>query len=67
MSNRLGRPTATIELSGAERETPERWARRLSTAQGLALRSRIVLRAADGEMNIEIAAALGCHPVTAGK
>ena len=67
MNTRPGRPTATIVLSEAERETLERWARRPSTAQALALRSRIVLRAAAGQMNIEIAAALGCHPVTAGK
>ena len=67
MSTRLGRPTVAIVLSEEERETLERWARRPSTAQALALRSRIVLAAAARQANTEIAAALGCHPVTAGK
>ncbi len=67
MRNQRGRPTATIVLTAEERETLERWARRPSTAQALALRSRIVLAAADGQANIDIGAALGCHPVTAGK
>ncbi len=68
MSTRMGRPAVAIVLSEAERETLERWARRPSTAQALALRCRIVLAAAAaGQANIEIAAALGCHPVTAGK
>ncbi len=57
----------TIVLSAEERETLERWARRPSTAQALALRSRIVLAAAAGQAHTEIGAALGCHPVTAGK
>ena len=40
---RRGRPTAVIELSDTERETLQRWVRRHSSAQALALRSRIVL------------------------
>ena len=67
MRTQRGRPTVTIVLTAEERETLERWARRPSTAQALALRSRIVLAAAAGQANIEIGAALGCHPVTAGK
>ncbi|MCY3733664.1 MAG: helix-turn-helix domain-containing protein, partial [Chloroflexi bacterium] len=67
MSTRLGRPTATIVLSEAEREKLERWARRPSTAQALAVRSRIVLAAAAGQMNIEIATVMCRHPVTPGK
>ncbi len=67
MRTQLGRPTVTIVLSAEERETLERWARRPSTAQALALRSRIVLAAATGQANTEIGAALGCHPVTVGK
>ncbi len=50
-----GRPTARIELSEAERETLERWVRRQSSAQSLALRSRIVLLCAEGRTNTEIA------------
>ena len=37
------------------------------SAQALALRCRIVLGAAEGECNHEIAQRLGCHPVTVGK
>lgn len=62
-----GRPTARVLLSGAERETLERWARRRKSAQALALRCRIVLAAAAGETNMGIAARLGCHPATVSK
>jgi hypothetical protein len=46
---RLGRPVAPIVLTTEERETLERWARRPTTAQALALRARLVLRCAAGE------------------
>ena len=45
----LGRPTVAIDLSEAERETLERWARRPKSAQALALRCRIVLSGGRGE------------------
>jgi transposase len=45
-----------IVLSEAEREQLEAWARRGKSAQGLAQRSRIVLAAAEGLKNTEIAA-----------
>lgn len=64
---RPGRPTAAVELSNEDREVLERWARRPSTAQALAMRSRIVLAAADGATNTEIGGSVGCHPNTAGK
>ena len=64
---RRGRPTAQIVLSDDERETLERWARRPTTQQALALRCRIVLAAAGGATNQQIAADLGCHPTTVGK
>ncbi len=67
MCTQRGRPAATVVLTAEERETLERWARRPSTALALALRSRIVLAAADGQANSEIGATLGCHPATAGK
>jgi transposase len=57
----------TIVLSDDEREVLERWAKRPKTAQALALRSRIVLAAADGERSIDIAARLGCTDTTVGK
>ena len=55
MSTRLGRPTVAIVLSDDERETLERWARRPTSAQALALRCRIVLAAAQGTQNKAIA------------
>jgi transposase len=48
-----------IELSDDERSQLEAWARRPSSAQALAQRSRIVLAAAEGVKNIEIARRLG--------
>jgi transposase len=54
-------------LSDDERETLERWARRPKTGQALALRCRIVLAAAAGSTNQEIAGKLECNAVTVGK
>jgi transposase len=48
-----------IVLSEAEREQLEAWARRRSSAQALAARSRIVLAAAEGLKNTQIAERLG--------
>jgi len=62
-----GRPVVAVVLDGESRQVLERWARRPSSAQALALRCRIVLAAADGLSNTEIAAKLGCHKVTVGK
>src|SRR6266516_4323825 len=56
-----------IELSGDERALLESWARRRSSAQALALRSRIVLLAGDGLSNTEIAQRLGVDHATARK
>ena len=64
---RRGRPTVEITLSGDERKTLERWARRHSSSQALSLRCRIVLAAADGKANGVIASELGCHPTTVSK
>ena len=52
---RLGRPVAPIVLTTDERETLERWARRPTTAQALALRARLILRCAGGETATAIA------------
>jgi transposase/transposase-like protein len=63
-----GRPTVEINLSADERETLQRWARRHSSSQALALRSRIVLACADPERSrTEIAQATGCNPATVTK
>jgi transposase len=56
-----------IELSVEERDQLEAWSRRRTSAQALAMRSRIVLAAADGLNNTEIAARLGIHRNVAGK
>ena len=64
---RRGRPTVEIKLSGDERKTLQRWARRHSSAQALALRCRIVLACAEGRTNRDIAAELRINPVTVSK
>ena len=55
-----------VVLSDEERDELERWTRRRSSAQGLALRARIVLLAAAGLTNTQIAQRLGISrpPVT---
>jgi len=47
-----------VALSDDERRTLENWVKRRSTAQGLALRARIVLACADGGSNVAVAARL---------
>ncbi len=62
-----GRPKAPLILSDEERETLERWARRRSSAQALALRCRIILACAQGSTSKEVAARLGVNQATVGK
>jgi transposase len=57
----------TLTLSSEQREVLERWCRRRRTAAGLALRSRIVLWAAEGLSNQEVAERVGCNPATVTK
>ena len=65
---RRGRPTVEINLSADERATLQRWARRHSTSQALALRCRIVLACADPDRSrTDIAGELGCNPATVTK
>ena len=66
-SMRTGRPMAPLTLSDADRETLERWVRRPTTAQALAQRARIILRAANGRSNIAIAQELSITKQTVGK
>ncbi len=54
-------------LSEDERRTLENWVRRRSTAQGLALRARIVLACAEGRSNVAVAARLGVDRRTVRK
>lgn len=63
----LGRPLAPLTLSESERTELESWTRRQKTAQALAMRARVVLHAAAGETNTEVAAALGITGATVGK
>jgi transposase len=56
-----------IVLSAEEREQLESWTRRRTSAQALALRSRIVLAAADGLSNGKIAERLGVSRPTVTK
>ena len=58
---------AEVVLSDEEREVLERWARRPKSSQALALRCRIVLAAANGELSKDIAERLGCNASTVGK
>ncbi len=57
-----GRPKAPLVLTDEERETLERWARRPKSAQALASRCRIVLAAATGATNLEVAEQIGVYP-----
>ncbi len=58
------RTAPVVVLSRDERLQLERWSRGRSTPQRLVLRSRIVLRAAEGLQSQVIAAALGTEPDT---
>jgi transposase len=62
-----GTPKAELVLTDDERETLERWARRHTSAQALALRCRIVLACAAVGSNIEVAERLGVTRHTVGK
>jgi transposase len=62
-----GRPKAPLVLSEEERQTLERWARRRTSAQALALRARIVLACAKGATNVAVATRLGIWPQTVAK
>ena len=64
---RSGRPKAVLELSDAERDQLRSWARRRSSAQALALRSRIVLACAAGLDNKQVAARERVSQATVGK
>src|SRR5258707_9015106 len=58
---------APLVLTGDERRTLENWVKRRSTAQGLALRARIVLACAQGGSNVAVAARLGVSRTTVRK
>ena len=64
---RLGRPVPPIVLTTDERDTLERWTRRPTTAQALAMRARLVLRCAAGETATAIAHDVHVTKQTVGK
>jgi len=64
---RTGRPKQPWTVEPADREKLTLLARRPRTAQRMAIRSKIVLRAAEGVSNREIARQLGVTGSTAGK
>src|SRR5215218_519789 len=64
---RTGRPKAVLELTAEEREQLQRWARRATSAQALAMRSRIVLACAEGRSNTAVAEQLGVSAQMVGK
>jgi transposase len=64
---RKGRPVAVVTVTAAQRLELESWSRRPKTAQALALRSRVILLAAEGRNNKEIAEKLSTTAQTVGK
>jgi transposase len=66
-AGRRGPRAVQVTLSDAERRMLEGWTRRRSSAQGLALRAGIVLGAAAGLSNTELAEQLGLTRMTVAK
>jgi transposase len=64
---RIGRPKLPLSLLPADKEKLTLLARRPKTAQRVALRAKIVLRASGGQLNQEIAKGLGITGATVGK
>jgi transposase len=64
---RTGRPKQPLIVESADREKLMLLARRPKTAQRVAIRSKIVLRAAEGVSNQQIAQQLGISGATVGK
>ena len=61
------RIAVTITVTDEQRVTLQRWARGRSTPVRLMQRAQIVLRAAEGQRNQEIATAMGVQPSTVGR
>jgi transposase len=67
MADRRGRPRARVLVSPSERTTLEHWVQRRSTAQGLALRARIVLACTSGRTDVDVARDLRIRRSTVGE
>src|SRR5438045_846147 len=63
----MPRVALPVQLDAQTRKTLDKFVHSTSTPQSLALRGRIVLAAADGSNNQQIAAALKVPPITVGK
>ena len=64
---RLGRPIPELILSAHEQEALERWARRPTSAQTLALRARVILACAAGKTNTPVSAEMRLSKPAVGK
>ena len=62
-----GRPKAPLVVDDQQRRTLEAWARRTTSANGLAQRARMVLASAEGLSNLAVAERVGVTPQTVGK
>src|ERR1041385_1935972 len=67
MGDGRGPKLAVLELTRAEQDALEAWARRGKTAQALAVRARIVLACARDLSNSEVSRQLGVSLPTVGK
>ena len=67
MRGKRGRPKAELVLSEEERRTLEGWARRRTTAHGLAVRSEIILACTTTKSNKGVARKLRVTAQTVGK
>jgi len=64
---RKGRPLSPLSVSGKDRAQLVAWSKRPKTAQVLAMRSRVVLLASEGQSNTAIAGQLSVNLHTVGK
>jgi transposase len=62
-----GRPKQVVALTAEDAETLDRWARRPTTAQALALRARIVLACSTGKPDTAIAREARVNRLTVGR
>ena len=67
MIAKMGRPKTELVLTSEERAELQRITRRRKTANGIALRARIVLRCAQGKDSVDVAEELGVHANTVCK